>query len=1251
MKSSRKKNTALHWVQLLTIACLAATMPLSLFAKEASRDSFSLSGSDWWVHADAAGRGVEQAVFSATVPATGWIPAQVPGNIQADVEAAHLLRPLWYGGIDTNLYEVARKDWWYRKDFFVPASYAGKRLTLMFDGVDERCQVWLNGQKIGANAGMFRCFDFDVSRAALAGKTNRLAVWIARMPEELVPYLIDSDAGLSAIGKPHYFLNGLNLTRQKLKDLKTPGNFSYDWSVNVWTLGIWKEVRLEATGPARIKWMRVQTALTNNCTRATVSATLEIDGLADLAVEADFRVSGHGTWASREVKASLKEGDNLVAAELPIDQPALWWPNGQGEQPLYTIEAEIKLAGGGSVSDAHSTRFGIRELRWVHTEGAPTNFISRYQLVVNGRPVRTMGSGVILPYILPGCGLPHELQMLRLAKEAGMNTLRINGGGGAPLLDEPWYDLADELGILISYEFPIGNCSPETDAVFLTNLEATCRSMIKQSRNHPSIMEYVGGNEMDWNSTTRHPALQVMQKVAAEENDRLFRATCPDVGAKHSPWDFDIRSSYGHYNRVETMRYGEFGTASPAHLEAWYRDIPLKSQWPINPRDSVLIRKNAIYGAFGADDWLFKPRIDWAFGSPDNLPDLIRAGQYLGAEGLRYAFDAFRRKGKRIGGFSNHCYSEPWPNAAGSYMVDFNGRTLINYDFVRQALVPISLSLRYDSVLYAASDGIKAVLFMVSDAPAAVTGLRWNWLARDQNGNVFTHGGGTAGIQPREVKSLTPLALQPVGDAAKGLVFVEMRLEDHSGKLLTERVQIFGPAIGRFAGLLKNEAKLVHAPLELPDGPDNLAYVGNGAKPATASSCRPEPYHQPRGLNDGKYGNGNSWIGAEPRSSFQIDLGKPAQLGRFKLGRDRTGELSDRAADYLKIETSVDGRQWDPVFEQAGLSMLKGFGPEKTLVLQVIPVRAQFVKVAVEPSKSAPASEFACVDEFEVYAPANTQPVALPCVAFENSGWADPAHAVRRTSLTVVAAPPGFEGDQEVCALTVKNTGPMTALFCEPHPLLVYRTDLFIDNNNCFIPPGESRVITIRAPRQSESGLSLAQTGWRVACWNADDLIVEPSAEVLLAVGRWDKLSREFKGYFDVSQVKDGAETVCTGTRPDTAGTPYRMAGASAVRFEFDCASALARRPSRLRIHTADQSEDTPTIIEIAINGRTMEKALPKGLGIQRTEPAHLAFPVTIEFDLPATSLRSGKNSLTVRVKGGGWFAWDALDLVGKRGL
>ena len=124
------------------------------------------------------------------------------------------------------------------------------------------------------------------------------------------------------------------------------------------------------------------------------------------------------------------------------------------------------------------------------------------------------------------------------------------------------------------------------------------------------------------------------------------------------------------------------------------------------------------------------------------------------------------------------------------------------------------------------------------------------------------------------------------------------------------------------------------------------------------------------------------------------------------------------------------------------------------------------------------------------------------------------------------------EADQEVLELAVKNTGAMTALFCEPHPLLEYRTDLFIDNNHCFIPHR-------REPHRSRSGRQESTKKKKkkkkkkspAACrsvrpaggspwWNADDVVIEPSDDVLLAVGRRDQMCREFLGYFDTGKCK-----------------------------------------------------------------------------------------------------------------------------------
>ena len=90
---------------------------------------------------------------------------------------------------------------------------------------------------------------------------------------------------------------------------------------------------------------------------------------------------------------------------------------------------------------------------------------------------------------------------------------------------------------------------------------------------------------------------------------------------------------------------------------------------------------------------------------------------------------------------------------------------------------------------------------------------------------------------------------------------------------------------------------------------------------------------------------------------------------------------------------------------------------------------------------------------------------------------------VRRTSLTMSAQPVRRDGGQEVLELVVENKGLMTALFCAPHPLIEYRTDLFVANNHCFIPPGERRTISIRHPasRPAMSAAWLTIHSWNGA--------------------------------------------------------------------------------------------------------------------------------------------------------------------------
>ena len=225
-----------------------------------------------------------------------------------------------------------------------------------------------------------------------------------------------------------------------------------------------------------------------------------------------------------------------------------------------------------------------------------------------------IGSNILPPDLLFGRMDERGRRLIHLAHQAGMNTLRVWGGGVFP--SEAMLDLADELGIMLSQEFPMSSCRPETDEIFLANLETTVRQLIKRYRNHACIIEWSGGNEMWWYQGDDHAALHLLERIVAEEDTRLFRATCPIQGARHSPWHYDPETHYAHYDDEELldtgwrrgenkmMRYGEFGCHSLAHQEVWQREIPAADQWPAYDEDNpVLIRKNLAQAVFTKEHW------------------------------------------------------------------------------------------------------------------------------------------------------------------------------------------------------------------------------------------------------------------------------------------------------------------------------------------------------------------------------------------------------------------------------------------------------------------------------------------------------------------------------------------------------------------------------------------------------------------------------------------------------------------------
>src|ERR1019366_6475781 len=205
----------------------------------------------------------------------------------------------------------------------------GKTVWLAFDGINFRANVWLNGRQIASArkmAGAWRLFEFDGTAETNSGGSNALAVEVfAPTPHDL---------GIT-------FVDWNPLPPDK-------------------DMGLWRDVRIGATGPVEIRFPSVATHLNspaNNVAQLTVRA--ELTSAADHPVEGDLKGTIGKLAFSQHLRLDAHE-TRVVHAALKVANPELWWPAQVGPQTLQTLDLNFDV--NGSISDSSSTRFGIREV-------------------------------------------------------------------------------------------------------------------------------------------------------------------------------------------------------------------------------------------------------------------------------------------------------------------------------------------------------------------------------------------------------------------------------------------------------------------------------------------------------------------------------------------------------------------------------------------------------------------------------------------------------------------------------------------------------------------------------------------------------------------------------------------------------------------------------------------------------------------------------------------------------------------------
>lgn len=489
-----------------------------------------------------------------------WLPAQVPGCIHTDLLAHGLIADPFHGCNELALQWIERADWHYRCDFEVdPELFEHEELDLVFDGLDTVATVRLNGHLVLRSENMFHRHRLGV-KSRLRGGRNRLEICLASAAD-----YVQTRRQEFKVEESNDPVGG----RYRLR--KQQCQFGWDWGPRFVTAGVWQPARLEAWSGNRLDAVQLtQTHVDGG--RVVVQVTPSL-----------ARKEPQARYAVRIELAGQAVVDcaSATAAELRFEIPdvQLWWPAGQGAQPLYSVSVELQHANdansahGDTPLDRWQGRIGLRTITLDQADDglalSDAESRARFGLRVNGRLIFAKGANWIPAHsFVAGLGREAYAPLLQAAVDAHMNTIRLWGGGIYE--HEAFYDLCDELGLLVWHDFMFACCLYPADEPFLASVRREVGDQVRRIRHHASLAVWCGDNEL---IMINAKALQDEQRQ--QDYLKLFTEVIPQALREQDPL-----TPYLHASPALPLPGGYAATQLPSHdahdWEVWHARKPVE---------------------------------------------------------------------------------------------------------------------------------------------------------------------------------------------------------------------------------------------------------------------------------------------------------------------------------------------------------------------------------------------------------------------------------------------------------------------------------------------------------------------------------------------------------------------------------------------------------------------------------------------------------------------------------------------------
>jgi exo-1,4-beta-D-glucosaminidase len=662
--------------------------------------------SDWKMQPNNKLSGIdEKSVSENSFDVQSWYKAEVPGTVLGALALNNVIEDPTFG-INMQKVDTARfkfnQPWWFRTTFKVSANELKKNVSLRFNGVCYRADLWVNGKKVADQntfAGTYRQFSFNVNPYIQEGE-NTVAL-------KVVPFA----NGEYSLGFCDW--NPLPTDR---------------------SMGIFREVFLEVNDGIKIRspfvYSKVDTA---SKSAADLFIQAEIVNSTDKPVDGLIRVNYEVGQVEKKVTVPAKDTLHCVFTpeefkQLSVKNVELWWPNGMGKAKLYNLKAEF--IADNKILDSIDKKYGIREIR------SYLNADKNRAFEINGKFVLLKGGGWADDIFLRDTHKSVESQM-RYIRHMGLNSIRCEGFWGK---DEGLYDLCDEYGVLVMIGW---NCIWEWEeylhkpchekyggAVTPEDIKLLSQSWKDQMlwlRNHPCIYVWMLGSDKLPHPDLERKYIALFDKYdpsrsyitsaggAGTENNKIV-AEVPIYSEISGPTGMKMLGPYAwtppHYWFTDTQLGGAYGFntetcpgASIAPLASLKKMMPAEALWPIDKKYWEYHTGRNEFTSLDRDINAINER----YGKSSNIEDFAYKAQLNNYEIMRPQFEAFIAHKPKSTGLVQWQLNSAWPKLIWQLYDTYlqpNG----SFYGVKKACTPLHAIYRYGfNDVYLANEDLQTV--------------------------------------------------------------------------------------------------------------------------------------------------------------------------------------------------------------------------------------------------------------------------------------------------------------------------------------------------------------------------------------------------------------------------------------------------------------------------------------------------------------------------------------------------------------